>query len=338
MKKHLLLIILSLFAVATFGQTKIYLNDTLGIEKNEKQATYYRLYDVNADSSVSFKDYFLSDSTLHIIGKCKDIAQKIFNGTFIFYNHGKIISEGEIENGALEGRWKYYWLNGNLKEVKIFDGGEETGETFEYDRSGRKLFEGKILNDLLEEYCVGYDNITNNKTIEGTYLHGLKNGHFKYYYPSGELYLEGDFINQKFINIWKQFDKNGSVICKTDFGTDTSKKIEDNCFRNQMIYRFVQQMPSFVGGEESMMKFIMENLHYPQEARDHQIEGKVVAQFVINTDGIISDIKIVRDIGYGCGKAVIDILEKMNGKWNSGRQDGKPVKVQFTLPIDFHLD
>ena len=86
MKKHLLFISLSIFAVATFGQTKIYLNEKLEVAKKTKEVVYRRILTVNPDSTVSFKDYFIDDNTLHIDGRFKDTSQKVFDGYFKFYN------------------------------------------------------------------------------------------------------------------------------------------------------------------------------------------------------------------------------------------------------------
>jgi protein TonB len=102
------------------------------------------------------------------------------------------------------------------------------------------------------------------------------------------------------------------------------------------IFTFVEQMPSFPGGEEKMGEFIGENLKYPSRARDNQTEGKVVLTFVVNETGGISDIKVLRDIGDGCGQAAIDVIKKMK-PWSPGKQNGKAVPVQFTLPIQFSL-
>ncbi len=102
------------------------------------------------------------------------------------------------------------------------------------------------------------------------------------------------------------------------------------------IFTFVQQMPVYPGGEEAMIQFIQENLKYPVRAKDNQTEGKVVLTFVVDESGAIKDIKVLRDIGDGCGQAAIDVIKKMK-PWNPGKQNGKSVQVQFTLPVDFSL-
>jgi len=116
----------------------------------------------------------------------------------------------------------------------------------------------------------------------------------------------------------------------------------------------VEEMPRFPGCEETdlsrdaktdcankeLMAYVLSTVKYPTIARENQIEGYVIAQFVVDKKGNISDIEIKRDIGGGCGQAVAKVLNSMNadkGAWRPGRQQGRPVKVLFTLPIKFNL-
>lgn len=116
------------------------------------------------------------------------------------------------------------------------------------------------------------------------------------------------------------------------------------------IFKVVEQMPRFPGcediagtdkekqacAEKIMLKFIYDNIRYPNMARENGVEGTVVAQFVVDTDGKIVDLKIVRDIGGQCGEEVLRIV-KMMPDWIPGKQRGRAVKVQFNLPVKFEL-
>ncbi len=99
----------------------------------------------------------------------------------------------------------------------------------------------------------------------------------------------------------------------------------------------ISKPPSFPGGEAAMMQYIGENLKYPAVAREHNIQGTVVLTFVVGKDGSVSDIKVVKDIGAGCGKESQRVIETMP-KWMPGEANGQPVKVRYTLPIRFKLD
>jgi TonB family protein len=102
------------------------------------------------------------------------------------------------------------------------------------------------------------------------------------------------------------------------------------------VFDFVEQMPEFPGGQEAMMKFITKNINYPQIAIENGISGKVYAKFVVGRDGTIRDIKILRDIGGGCGQEVKRLIKSMPN-WKPGMQGGKAVPVYFTLPVSFNL-
>jgi protein TonB len=99
----------------------------------------------------------------------------------------------------------------------------------------------------------------------------------------------------------------------------------------------VQQIPEFPGGEEALMSYLSSHIKYPQLAIDNEKEGKVVIGFVVNKDGNINEIKIVKELGYGCDDEAIRVINGMP-KWKPGKNNGKPVNVYFNLPIEFQLN
>lgn len=119
-------------------------------------------------------------------------------------------------------------------------------------------------------------------------------------------------------------------------------------------FKVVEQMPRFPGCEDmtasnaekkicadgKMLKFIYQNIKYPAIARENGVEGTCVVQFIIETDGSISDANVVRDIGAGCGDEalrVVELMNKMSEKWTPGEQRGRKVRVQFNLPVKYKL-
>ena len=94
--------------------------------------------------------------------------------------------------------------------------------------------------------------------------------------------------------------------------------------------------PEFPGGMEALYKFIQDNVQYPQLALENGIEGKVYVTFVVEKDGSITNPRLLRDIGGGCGQEAIRVV-KMMPKWTPGKQQGKTVRVQFNLPVTFTL-
>ena len=120
------------------------------------------------------------------------------------------------------------------------------------------------------------------------------------------------------------------------------------------IFKVVEQMPRFPGCEDKgsdkekeecaklkMLEYIYKNLKYPAIARENGVEGQVVLQFVVDKDGSITETRIIRDIGAGCGTAaelIVNGMNNMGQKWIPGKQRGRPVKVLYTLPVKFKLE
>lgn len=102
------------------------------------------------------------------------------------------------------------------------------------------------------------------------------------------------------------------------------------------IFTIVEQMPEFPGGESALTNFIQQQMIYPHEAKDKDIQGVVVLNFVVEKDGRLSNIEILRDIGSGCGNEAVRIVEQMPN-WSAGQHRGQPVLVAFKLPVRFKL-
>jgi len=102
------------------------------------------------------------------------------------------------------------------------------------------------------------------------------------------------------------------------------------------IFTFVEEYPEFPGGDKALREYILNNIKYPEVARTSGITGTVYVQFVVEKDGSISDVKVVRGIGGGCDEDAVRVVKSMP-KWKPGKQRGRPVRVYFTLPIEFKL-
>ena len=103
------------------------------------------------------------------------------------------------------------------------------------------------------------------------------------------------------------------------------------------IFTVVESMPDFPGGDEARIKYLNENIKYPQMARESGIQGRVFVTFVVEKDGSVTDVRVLRGIGGGCDEEAIRVIKNMP-KWNAGKQRGKPVRVQFNMPILFKLN
>lgn len=98
----------------------------------------------------------------------------------------------------------------------------------------------------------------------------------------------------------------------------------------------VEEMPTYPGGNDLINKFMVDNIVYPVIAKESNISGTVYVTFVVEADGTITDVKVLRGIGGGCDEEAVRVV-KMMPKWNAGKQSGKSVRVQFNLPVKFIL-
>jgi len=102
------------------------------------------------------------------------------------------------------------------------------------------------------------------------------------------------------------------------------------------IFTVVEEMPSFPGGDQELLKFMAENTKYPPLARENGLQGIVVVTFVVDERGRIDKVQVLRGIGGGCDEEAIRVVKAMP-QWKSGKQRGMPVRVQYNLPFRFTL-
>ena len=103
------------------------------------------------------------------------------------------------------------------------------------------------------------------------------------------------------------------------------------------VYQIVEEMPKFPGGEKALMDYVSNNVKYPEEAKNKNIAGRVFVSFVVEKDGSIGEVKVLRGIGGGCDEEAVRVIKGMP-KWKPGMQKGKPVRVSYQIPIYFKLD
>lgn len=101
------------------------------------------------------------------------------------------------------------------------------------------------------------------------------------------------------------------------------------------IFRTVEEQAEFPGGKAILQTYLKQRLHYPMAAQKMNIEGEVMMQFTVDRTGKISDIRVLRDIGGGCGKEATRLVEEMP-RWRPAKQAGRAVGSFYTLAIPFH--
>ncbi len=228
-----------------------------------------------------------------------------------------------------------------------------------YAKESRKFLEEKIGDryvyveyDLTITEQEGYELVyayTKDDIFINAYL--LSKGHAKVLETLSDHYYTDYFSKKEF-----QSRKSEIGLWSKDFnyeayeGNTKEMEVEESA----EIFKIVQQMPRFPGCEdligsdkekekcakEKMVEYIYRIQNYPYLAKENKVEGMAVLRFVINENGSIDKIEILRDPGSGCGEEAFRIVESMNNmeaKWTPGFSKGNPVKVLYTLPIKFKL-
>lgn len=152
---------------------------------------------------------------------------------------------------------------------------------------------------------------------------------------------ETELINEIEINLNVELNEN-SGLQKSVYGkgeqrvaiAEAPKHIIEE--REEEIFLIVEEKPEPVGGLNAFYEFVNEHLEYPRAARAANVTGRVFVEFVVNTDGSLVDIKIVKGLGFGCDEEALRVFN-MAPKWNPGKQRGRAVRVKMTVPILFKL-
>ena len=127
---------------------------------------------------------------------------------------------------------------------------------------------------------------------------------------------------------------------------DTTEVILEGCVVPEMgevgnpeheVYQIVDEMPEFPGGEEKLIEFVSKNVEYPQEAKEKGVQGRVFVGFVIEKDGSVGNVTLLRGIGHGCDVEAVRVV-KMLPKWKPGKHNGEFVRVSYQIPILFKLE
>jgi TonB family protein len=287
-------------------------------------------------------------------------------GEFTFYfPNGQVESTGNYTNNLRTGVWQYFYENGVPKQEVEFSG-IDPKVIFFSDATGTKILENGN-GKWREEYEVFKPHHKDKVTNEGQYKEGKRagvwickfNGAFFY----KEKYVDGKFKSGYLTNDngtkKKEYQKEleNKLLPPNQFGVVEKFKAVAGISRanypflkslptekplinaGNAIYNFVEQPPEFPEGPDALKKFIHKVMRYPLEGRRNRIEGRVFVQFVIEKDGTITHIKIVKGIDDSSNEFNEEAIRivKLLPKWTPGRQNNYLVRVMYVLPISFKL-
>ena len=147
-----------------------------------------------------------------------------------------------------------------------------------------------------------------------------------------ELNIVEDDVVTESVEINTEDDKDKTVTINAPV-TSTGPIVEEE---DNVVFQVVEKMPSFPGGDAALFKYLSDNVKYPVIAQENGVQGRVICQFVVNRDGSIVDVEVVRSVDPSLDKEAIRVIKSMP-KWSPGQQRGKPVRVKYTLPVNFRL-
>jgi len=189
----------------------------------------------------------------------------------------------------------------------------------------------------MAEYEVYDKKYTNaGKTVSA--IIPVKDGRYQEWYISGEKKVLSNYSNDKLNGNFQVFYMNGNI--KRSEKWNNGEWISGECFDeegNKTDYCSYQELATFIGGLPELYKYIGETLKYPVTAQMAGIQGRVYIHFLINKDGSITDVKVVKSINKDIDAEAVRIVREMP-KWKPGRFEGKLVINEFTLPINFKLE
>lgn len=153
--------------------------------------------------------------------------------------------------------------------------------------------------------------------------------------PEDELKNQDELLNTKTaigaLDVKGNDDKDGEVLKLKETVAQPEPKPEP-----EKVFEVVEQMPSFPGGDAALIQYLSNNIKYPVVAQENGVQGRVVVSFVVEKDGSITDVKVVRSVDPSLDKEAQRVVKSMP-KWIPGKQNGSAVRVKYNVPVSFKL-
>ena len=175
----------------------------------------------------------------------------------------------------------------------------------------------------------------------------LLDGEYAEYYITGQIKEKGTYFRGDRQEGYTTYHYNGqkaSEIYKNDMGKmmirewdHAGLQTSNHPFFDYEVYTDVEEWPYYLGGQSEFNKFLAQNVKYPYKASVSRVEGKVYVQFIVNHDGSISEIEVIRGIGSGCDEEALRVITLTDQMWRPGKRGGKIVKTKMVVPISFKL-
>jgi len=294
------------------------------------------------------KKVFTPDSADYTQIIAKDSTSATLYNVTERYKNGNLKSQGKSTRKdyiSWVGHYTRYYANGNKQEEGIYINNRLTGNFSEYFPNG-------VLHSVKEYVSDNPANsnnigiIRNYRTLfktcndsTGTPILVNGNGHYVGYHEGYQkIYEEGYVKNGERIGQWTGKSNDKDAISFTE-EYESGKLIKGTSTdKNGKVYNYIlrEAPPEYIGGEAAFSRFLIDNVRYPKEAKKNNITGRVFISFVIERDGSLTDAKAMRAPSQDLADEGLRVL-RLSPKWQPGIQYGQPVRVQYTVPINFSL-
>jgi TonB family protein len=259
-----------------------------------------------------------------------------------FYPNGKPKLTGKstkINPTVLEGQCVTFYKNGNRQSVFNYKGGAFSGDQFQFYPNGKLYLTSNYPNAPATPGVAPQDFlITSEYDTLGTPLVTDGNGYYKEFNDKfKKVILEGNLKNGKKDGQWKGLEETTQItyIENYDNGSLVSGiSVSDK--GDTVKYTKLEIEPQFKGGVTAFYKFLSKNVSYPDYEKGANIQGTVVVGFIIENDGKVSNIKVLNSVSTNIDNEAVRVIAKA-GNWIPGIQHGRPVRVYYTIPINFAL-
>ena len=298
-----------------------------GVFAQKDTSTYYLTSTGKQVSSKDQGDFYVKISPPEPGGDPKlFVVEGYYNNDIKLFHAYSISSSFPLK---LQGHYITYFKNGFKMSERNFDNGEMTGESTLYFPNGKlynKISKEIKLTDTLILFKECRDSTGKILTTNG-------NGHWVTYNDDFSMVTQkGKVVNGLQDSVWTIIrDDNTSypIVFKN------GKEWIDSTLTSK-IFSSADQLPEFPGGVDGFLRFLGSHIRYPAAAREGNIQGRVVVSFVVEKDGSLSSFRVARSIGSGCDEEAIRVI-KLSSPWKPGMKGGRPVRIQYSVPINFTL-
>jgi TonB family protein len=254
-----------------------------------------------------------------------------------YYKNGKLKLLGYSKTNNLnlkfQGKVTVFFPDGHKMRITNYENGEMIGDITEFYPNGMFYNRETISKSATgEEKTLLQDcSDSNGKVL-------AKNGNGTWLKLNGELTKvteAGPVVNGIEEGEWHS-RKSDSIEMLTEYKNGKISSVASVYKLGEKVYSYLEKAPVFPGGQEGFGKFIGSNIKYPAEAKKKAVHGKVTVSFIVDRDGSLSEIKVVKGIGSGCDEEAVNVI-KLSPKWEPGIHNGKAVRVLLSVPISFAL-